>query len=64
MLTKKTKKIVAIASAGFVAGVVVTTFYTQKTAFILKEAQWNDHCDMVLTFFGRDQHMIIPNPKS
>lgn len=63
MITKETAKKIALgATVGFVVGATVTIIATDKLSFVLKEAKWTPQGDMLLYFYGRKHHMIIPKP--
>lgn len=64
-MDKKTAKRVAIATAiGFGTGFALAAcYYAKGGPLILKAAEWTPQGDMLLSFYHRENSILIPNPK-
>ena len=64
-ITKENIKKLAIGAAA-VSGVVIVGMLAHNAAsnmYILKNAKWTAQGDMLLTFYNRDNGMLIPKPE-
>jgi len=48
---------------GLGVGIGATVLYYSQTAMILKAAKWTPQGDMILSFYHRTNHILLPSPK-